>query len=281
VIVLKITEKMRRELEEQYSPEQVEEGLKRLEWVIRVRDRGEDCQAVLDELGIALSVHSYRKYKGKLDLYGIRGLIPKKVPRWKFTLEVRAYAKGVATGKTAGLSARQLKILLEAEFERQFSLSKTRELMNELQISRQAESPEKKPEGNACENAGYLGFMEACLQELGLEDTLMAKVAEVVNVKREASESRPNYKNKDESGRFNHPPGTFKTADSRDDINYRGHDIAKTSTRGNARKMRELISLPITTVHGRFSELAESSSNTMRQAFCGFLYQPSTNSFAN
>jgi hypothetical protein len=28
----------------------------------------------------------YRKYKSKLDLYGIRGLIPKKVPRWKFTL---------------------------------------------------------------------------------------------------------------------------------------------------------------------------------------------------
>ena len=148
--------------------------------------------------------------------------------------------------------------------------------MNELQIFRRAEGPEKQPEGNACENAGYLGFMEAGMQELGLEDTLMEKVAEVVNVKCEASESRPNYKNKDESGRFNHPPGTFKTADSRDDINYRGHDVAKTSTRCNARKMRELISLPITTAHGRLSELAESSSNTMRQAFCGFRYQPAT-----
>ena len=101
----------------------------------------------------------------------------------QFTPEVRAFAKGVATGKTAGLSARQLKILLEAEFERQFSLSKTRELMNELQISRRAEGPDKQPEGNACENAGYLGFMEACLQELGLEDTLMEKVADAVNVK--------------------------------------------------------------------------------------------------
>jgi hypothetical protein len=107
VIVVKIPEKMRRELEGQFSLEQIEEGLKRLEGVIRVRDRGEDCQTVLNEPGIALCVHSYRKYKGKLDLYGIRGLIPKKVPRWNFTLEVQAYANGVATGKTAGLSARQ------------------------------------------------------------------------------------------------------------------------------------------------------------------------------
>ena len=96
--------------------------------------------------------------------------------------------------------------------------------MNELQISRWAESPEKQPEGNACENAGYLGFMEAGLQELGLEETLMQSVADAVNVKCEASESRPNYKNKDESGHFNHPPGTFKTADSLDDINYWVHD---------------------------------------------------------
>ena len=106
-----------------------------------------------------------------------------KVPRWKFTPEVRAYAKGVAAGKTAVLSVRQLKMLLEAEFERQFSLSKTRELMIELQISRQAESPEKQPEGNAGKNEGYLGFMEAGLQELGLEETLMQRVADAVNVK--------------------------------------------------------------------------------------------------
>ena len=46
---MKISEKMRRELEEQFSPEQVEEGLRRLEWIVRVRDRGEDCQTVLNE----------------------------------------------------------------------------------------------------------------------------------------------------------------------------------------------------------------------------------------
>ena len=100
MIEVNIADKVRRELEEQFSPEQVEEGLRRLEWIVRVRDRGEDCQTVLNELGIALSVHSYRKYKRKLDLYGIRGLIPKKVPRWKFTPEVRAYARGAAAGKT-------------------------------------------------------------------------------------------------------------------------------------------------------------------------------------
>ena len=41
-----------------------------------------------------MSAASYRKYKTKLDLYGIRGMIPKKVPQWKFTAEVRAYANG-------------------------------------------------------------------------------------------------------------------------------------------------------------------------------------------
>jgi hypothetical protein len=77
------------------------------------------------KLGIEMSPNSYRKYKAKLDLYGVRGLIPKKVPRWKFTAEVRACARGVAAAKPVGLAANQLKILLEAEFERQFSLSKT------------------------------------------------------------------------------------------------------------------------------------------------------------
>jgi hypothetical protein len=39
-------------------------------------------------------------------------------------------------------------------------------LLKELKTSRQAVSPEKKTEEIACENAGYLGFMEASLQEL-------------------------------------------------------------------------------------------------------------------
>jgi hypothetical protein len=141
-----------------------------------VRDRGEDNQIVLNELGIELSPNSYRKYKSKLNLYGIRGLIPKNVPRWKFTSEVRTYAKGVMTVKPTGLTAGQLKILLKAEFERQFSLSQTKELLKELNSSRQAGSPEKKTEEIACENAGYLGFMEASLQELCLEDVLWEKV---------------------------------------------------------------------------------------------------------
>jgi hypothetical protein len=40
-------------------------------------------------------------------------------------------------------------------------------LLKDLKTSRQAGSPEKKTEEIACENAGYLGFMEASLQELG------------------------------------------------------------------------------------------------------------------
>ena len=271
-----IPETLKEELAIEFTQEQIEEGDKRLQWIIRVRDRGEDNQTVLKELGIELSPNSYRKYKSKLDLYGIRGLIPKKVPSWKFTSEVRAYAKGVVAGKPTGLTAGQLKIVLEAEFERQFSLSKTKDLLKELRISRQAGSPEKKTEEITCENAGYLGFMEASLQELGLEEVLWEKVSEVVKEKSEASEARPNYKNKDESGRFINPPGPFKTVDSRDDINYKGHDIAKTSTRCNLGKLRELLSLSVTTNNGRFNELANSSSKTMRQAFCGFLYQPAT-----
>jgi hypothetical protein len=149
-------------------------------------------------------------------------------------------------------------------------------LLKDLKSSRQAGSPEKKTEEIACENAGYLGFMEASLQELGVEEVLWEKISEVVKEKSEASEARPNYKNKDESGRFTNPPGPFKTVDSRDDINYKGHDIAKTSTHCNLRKLRELLSLPITTVNGRFNELEDSSSKTMRQAFCGFHYQPAT-----
>ena len=271
-----IPETLKEELAKEFTQEQIEEGYKRLEWIIRVRDRGEDNQTVLNELGIELSPNSYSKYKSKLDLYGIRGLIPKKVPRRKFTNEVRSYAKGVMTVKPNGLTASQLKILLEAEFERQFSLSKTKELLKDLKNSRQAGSPEKKTEEIACENAGYLGFMKASLQELDLEEVLWEKVSEVVKEKSEASEARPNYKNKDKFGRFTSPPGPFKTVDNRDDINYKGHDIAKTSAGSNLGKLRELLSLPITTVNGRVNELADSSSKTMRQAFCGFHYQPST-----
>ena len=73
----------------EFSSDQIEEDRKRLEWIMRVRDRGKDCQVVLDELGLDLSQNSYRNYKSKLDLYGVRGLIPKTVPRWKFTPEVR------------------------------------------------------------------------------------------------------------------------------------------------------------------------------------------------
>jgi hypothetical protein len=208
-------------LAKEFTQEQIEEGFRRLEWIIRVRDRGEDNQTVLNELGIVLSPSGYRKYKSKLDLYGIRGLIPKKVSRRKFTNEVRSYAKGVMTAKPNGLTASQLKILLEAEFERQFSLSRTKELLKALKSSRQAGSPEKKTEEIACENAGYLGFMEASLQELGLEEVLWEKISEVEKEKSESSEARPNYKNKDESGRFTDPPSPFKTVDSRDDINYK------------------------------------------------------------
>jgi hypothetical protein len=37
---------------DEFSPDQIKEGRKRLEWVIRVRDHGENCQVVLDELGV-------------------------------------------------------------------------------------------------------------------------------------------------------------------------------------------------------------------------------------
>ncbi len=94
----KIPEKLMNALSDEFSPDRIEEGRKRFEWVVRVRDRGEDCQVVLDELGLDLSPSSYRKYKSKLDLYGVRGLIPKTVPRWKFTPEVRSYIRGVADG---------------------------------------------------------------------------------------------------------------------------------------------------------------------------------------
>jgi hypothetical protein len=52
--------------------------------------------------------------------------------------------------------------------------------LKELRISRHAGSLEKKTEGIACANAGYLGFMEASLQELGLEEVLWEKVSEVM-----------------------------------------------------------------------------------------------------
>ena len=276
----KIPKRLMNALSDEFSSDQIEEGRKRLDWIMRVRDRGEDCQVVLDELGLDLSSNSYRKYKGILDIYGIRGLIPKKVPRWKFTSEVRSYVRGVADGwslANAGLSrftGNQLKIMLDGEFERQFSLSKTSELMNALGVPRKR-SDSGKNEETTCENAGYLGFMEAGLQELGLEDELVGRVDAVVKESGASSVPRPNYKNKDEFGRFTGPPGVFKTVDSRDDINYSGHDVAKTSARVITRKMRELLSLPITTVNGCFTELADSS-RTMRTAFCGFSYQSAT-----
>ena len=278
----KIPEKLMNALSDEFSPDQIEEGRKRLEWVVRVRDRGEDCQVVLNELGLDLSPSSYRNYKSKLDLYGIRGLIPKTVPRWKFTPAVRSYVKGVADGRSlvdaglSGLTGNQVKIMLDGEFERQFSLSKISELMNTLGVSRKRSGDKDKADPDtACENAGYLGFMEAGLQELGLEDELVGRVDEVVKEMSKSSVPCPNYKNKDKFGRFTGPPGVFKTVDSRDDINYSGHNVAKTSVRCSARKMRELLSLSITTVNGCFTELADSSI-TMRKAFCGFPYQPAT-----
>ena len=276
----KIPKKLMNMLSDEFSSDQIEEGRKRLEWIMRVRDSGEDCQVVLDELGLDLSVNSYRNYKGLLDIYGIRGLIPKKVPRWKFTSEVRSYVRGVADGwglANAGLSrltGNHLKIMLDGEFERQFSLSKTSELMNALGVIRKRRDS-MEAEETACENAGYLGFMEVGLQELGLEDELVGRIDGVVEEWSKSSVSCPNYKNKDGLGRFTGPPGVFKTVDGRDDINYSGHDVAKTSARYSARKMRELLSLPITTVNGCLTELADSS-RTMREAFCGFSYQPAT-----
>ena len=144
--------------------------------------------------------------------------------------------------------------MLDAEFERQFSSSKTSELMNELGVSRKRSGDNDKMDPEiVCENAGYLGFVEAGLQELGLEDELVGRIDEVVKERSESSVPCPNYKNKDEFGRFTGPPGVFKTVDSRDDINYSGHNVAKTSAYCSARKMRELLSLPLTTVNGCFT----------------------------
>ncbi|MEA3282725.1 MAG: PocR ligand-binding domain-containing protein [Euryarchaeota archaeon] len=98
----KIPKELMNALSDEFSSDQIEEGHKRLEWIIRVRDRGEDCQVVLDELGLDLSSNSYRKYKGIVDIYGIRGLIPKKVPRWKFTFGFirRLFGLGVKSDQT-------------------------------------------------------------------------------------------------------------------------------------------------------------------------------------
>jgi len=250
----KIPKGLMNALSDEFSPNQIEEGRKRLEWVMRVRDRGEDCQVVLDELGLDLSQNSYRNYKN------MRGV---------------ADGWSLADAGSSGLTGNQLKIMLDGEFERQFSSSKTSELMNELCVPRKR-SDSRKTEETACENAGYLGFMEGGLQELGLENELVGRVDCVLKEMSASSVPRPNYKNKDEFGRFTGPPGVFKTVDSRDDINYSGHDVAKTSARCSARKIRELLSLPITTVNGCFTELADGGSRTMRKAFCGFPYQPAT-----
>ena len=45
-------------LSDEFSLKQIEEGSKRFKWIMRVRDCGEDCQAVLDELGLDLSSNS-------------------------------------------------------------------------------------------------------------------------------------------------------------------------------------------------------------------------------
>lgn len=47
-----IPETLKEELAREFTKEQIEEGFKRFEWIIRVRDRGEDNQTVLNELGI-------------------------------------------------------------------------------------------------------------------------------------------------------------------------------------------------------------------------------------
>jgi hypothetical protein len=56
-----IPERLKEALAREFTQEQIEEGFKRFEWIIRVRDRGEDNQRVLNELGIELSPNSYRK----------------------------------------------------------------------------------------------------------------------------------------------------------------------------------------------------------------------------
>lgn len=69
-----ITDKLRKELEAEFSHERVEEGSNRFKWIILAMDCGEDSQAVLSELVIRVRPNSYRKYKAKLDLCGIRGI---------------------------------------------------------------------------------------------------------------------------------------------------------------------------------------------------------------
>ncbi|PXF60923.1 MAG: hypothetical protein C4B59_07090 [Candidatus Methanogaster sp.] len=58
----KIPKKLMNALSDEFSSDQIEEGRKRLEWIMRIRDRGEDCQVVLDELDLDLSSNSYRNY---------------------------------------------------------------------------------------------------------------------------------------------------------------------------------------------------------------------------
>ncbi|PXF59049.1 MAG: hypothetical protein C4B59_12240, partial [Candidatus Methanogaster sp.] len=82
--------------------------------------------------------------------------------------------------------------------------------MNALGVSRKR-SDYRKTEETTCENAGYLGFMEAGLQELGLEDELVGQIDGVVEEWSKSSVPCPNYENKDGLGRFTGPPGVFKT----------------------------------------------------------------------
>ncbi|PXF60971.1 MAG: hypothetical protein C4B59_06355 [Candidatus Methanogaster sp.] len=75
----KIPKGLMNALSDEFSSNQVEEGRKRLEWIMRVRDRGEDCQVVLDELGLDLSSNSCRKYD---PLFGDASTHHQKVSRW-------------------------------------------------------------------------------------------------------------------------------------------------------------------------------------------------------
>jgi hypothetical protein len=45
-----IPERLKEALAREFTQEQIKEGFKRFEWIIRVRDRGEDNQTVLNDL---------------------------------------------------------------------------------------------------------------------------------------------------------------------------------------------------------------------------------------
>jgi hypothetical protein len=70
-----IPERLKEALAREFTQEQIKEGFKRFEWIIRVRDRGEDNQTVLNELGIELSPNLnfwlYRHYVLYLCIYAL------------------------------------------------------------------------------------------------------------------------------------------------------------------------------------------------------------------